>query len=43
MCRNFPANEFKWEKNILKFNDDFIKNYTEDGDKGYTKSRHQIS
>ena len=23
------------EKNLLKFNDDFIKNYNEDSDKGY--------
>ena len=26
---------FKWKKNILKFNEKFIKNYNEDSDKGY--------
>ena len=35
ICQKLPVNSFKWEKNILKFNDDFIKNYEEDGDKGY--------
>ena len=25
----------KWEKNMLKFNKDFIKNYGEDSDKRY--------
>ena len=25
----------KWEKNTLKFNEDIIKNYGEDSDKGY--------
>ena len=26
---------FKWERNMLKFDEDFIKNYDEDSDKGY--------
>ena len=26
---------WKWEKNTLKFNEEFIKNYDEDSDKGY--------
>ena len=26
---------FQMEKNILKFNEDFIKNYDENNDKGY--------
>ena len=30
-----PADGFKWEKYISKFNEDFIKNYDEDSDKGY--------
>ena len=34
MCQKLPVNSFKWEKNILKFNDDFIENYDGDGDKG---------
>ena len=25
----------KWKKNMLKFNENFIKNYDEDSDKGY--------
>ena len=35
MCQELPVNGFIWEKNILKFNVDFIKNYDENGDKGY--------
>ena len=35
ICQKLPVNGFKWEKNILKFNDDFIKKYDGDGDKGY--------
>ena len=27
--------EKKWKKNMLKFNENFIKNYDEDSDKGY--------
>ena len=26
---------FKWKKNMLKFNGEFIKSYDEDSDKGY--------
>ena len=29
------VNGFKWKKYIPKFNEDFIKNYDEDSDKGY--------
>ena len=25
MSQKFPANDFKWEENIHKFNEDFIK------------------
>ena len=35
MCQKLPVDGFEWEKNILKFNEDFIKNYDEDSDKGY--------
>ena len=35
MSQELPVNGFKWEKNMLKFNEDFIKNHDEDGDKGY--------
>ena len=30
-----PVDDFKWKKNISKFNEDFIKNYNEDSDKEY--------
>ena len=35
MSQIFPADGFKWKKNMLKFNEDFLKNYDEDSDKGY--------
>ena len=35
MSQKSPVNGFKWKKNMLKFNEDFIKNYNEDSDKGY--------
>ena len=35
MSQKLPASGFKWEKNMLKFNEEFIKNYEEDSDKGY--------
>ena len=35
MSQRLPVRGFKWEKNILKFNEYFIKNYDEDSDKGY--------
>ena len=34
MTQKFPVDGFKWKK-MLKFNDDFIKNYDQDSDKGY--------
>ena len=30
-----PVNGFKWKKSMLKFNEDLVKNYDEDSDKGY--------
>ena len=30
-----PVDGFKWLKNTSKFNEDFIKNYNKDSDKGY--------
>ena len=30
-----PVSGFKWKKNMLKFNGEFIKSYDEDSDKGY--------
>ena len=35
MSRKLPVDGFKWKKNMLKFNEDFIKNHDEDSDKGY--------
>ena len=35
MSQKLPVGGFKWKKNILKFNEDFIKNYGEDSDKVY--------
>ena len=34
IAQKLPVDGFKW-KNMLKFNEDFIKNYDEDGDKEY--------
>ena len=35
MSQKLPVDGFKWKKNMLKFNEEFIKNYDEDSDKGY--------
>ena len=35
MSQKLPVDGFKWKKHMLKFNEDFIKNYDEDSDKGY--------
>ena len=35
ISQNLPVDGFKWKKNMLKFNEDFIKNYYEDIDKRY--------
>ena len=35
MSQKLPVDCFKWEKNMLKFNEEFIKNYDEDSEKGY--------
>ena len=35
MSQKLPVIGFKWKKNMLKFNEDFRKNYGEDSDKGY--------
>ena len=35
MSEILPADGFKWKKNMLKFNEDFVKNYDEDSDKGH--------
>ena len=35
MSPKLPVHGFKWKKDMLKFNEDFIKNYDEDSDKGH--------
>ena len=35
MSQKLHVYGFKWKKNMLKFNEDFIKNYDEDSEKGY--------
>ena len=36
MSEKLPVSGFKWKKNMSKFTEEFIKNYDEDSDKGYT-------
>ena len=35
MSQNLPVNDFKWIKKFSKFDEDFIKNYDVDSEKGY--------
>ena len=35
MSQKLPVKDFKWVKNLSKFNEDLIKNYDENSDKGY--------
>ena len=35
MYQKFPVNNLEWIKGIFQFNEDFIKNYNEESDKGY--------
>ena len=35
MSQKLPVDGFKWKENISKFNEDLIKNYDEDSNKGY--------
>ena len=35
MSQKLSLNGFKWKKNVSKFDEDFIKNYDEDSNKGY--------
>ena len=35
MSQKLPVNGFKWKRIISKFNEDFIKNYDEESNKGY--------
>ena len=35
MFQKLPVDDVKWEKNVSNFNEEFIKNYDEDSNKGY--------
>ena len=35
LSQKFPVKDFKWVTNVFKINEDFIKNYDEDGNIGY--------
>ena len=35
MSQKLPVNGFKWIKNLSKFDEDFVKNYDENTNKGY--------
>ena len=35
MSQKRPVNNFEWLENTSQFNEDFIKNYNEESDKGY--------
>ena len=40
MCKKLPVRDFKWLDNLLMFTEEFIKNYDENGDKGYILEVH---
>ena len=35
MSQNLPVNGFKWVNDVTKIDEEFIRNYNEDNDKGY--------
>ena len=35
MSKKLPLNGFKWENDLSRFNENFIKNYNENSDAGY--------
>ena len=35
MLQRLPVNKFEWIKDTSQFNEDFIKNYNEEGNEGY--------
>ena len=35
MSKKLPVNGFKWINDVTKIEEEFIKNYNEDNDKGY--------
>ena len=40
MPQKLPVDSFSWNKTRLRFNEEFIKNYDEDNDKGYILKVH---
>ena len=50
MSQKLPVDGFKWKKYMLKFNEDCVKNYDEDSEKGcvlevdvkYPKNLHDL-
>ena len=41
MSQKLPVNNFKWIEDISKFNDNFIKSYNEESDRGYFPKIHE--
>ena len=41
MSKELPVDGFKWKRNMLKFNKDFIKNYDEESDVVYIRALKQ--
>ena len=39
MSQKLPVNVFKWVEELSQFNEDFIKKYEEDSNKGFFLSR----
>ena len=35
MSEKFPVNKFEWIEDTSQFNEDFIKDYSEESDEGY--------
>ena len=35
MSQKLPINSFKWVKKLFRFDEEFIKNYDENNNKGY--------
>ena len=40
MSQKLPVNGFKWMNDITKIDEEFIRNYNEDNDKGYILEVH---
>ena len=40
MSQKLPVKKFEWSEDTSQFNEDFIKNYNEESDKGYFLEVH---